>query len=247
MGVLLCHVTLLRFGLLSHLPDDQSWYYFRLITIALLFFVSAFTIERRGFPNDSRYFYPIAVTATIAALSGLAAYHRPYQDWLNHTLPWTRGQIEYLFIANAGMYFMLQHACGKFPTQQMRTVAKSFRFFIPGHVLTSVLFLGLEATDRWNGELQNLPFKHEARIFEVLLPLLACAFVYGGIPKQMKNYFVSGIVFLAVGIVRLQQDIFEQEARWPIGLLILGILLMLFAAKYSTIKAYIGRTIRRRS
>src|SRR5205809_4072818 len=46
----------------------------------------------------------IAVVFTFAALSGLASAHKPYQDWLATKLPWTRGQIEYLFIVNAGIY-----------------------------------------------------------------------------------------------------------------------------------------------
>lgn len=245
MALILCHVTMLRFGLLSHIPNDPSWYYFRLIPIALFFFATALLVERLGFPNDSRYYYPIAVVATLAALSGLAVYHTPYQDWLEHTFPWTRGQIEYLFIANAGIYFVLQRTFERFPSAQMRTVAKYFRFFVPGHVLTSVLSLGLTASDLWHKNSQNVDFKHEARTFEILLPVLACGFVYGSIPKQMKNYVVSGMVFLAIGILRLQDDIFQQEARWPVSLLILGILLMVFSAKYSTLKTYITRKIRR--
>jgi di/tricarboxylate transporter len=142
---------------------------------------------------------------------------------------------------------VLQTVCGRFPLAQMRGVAKSFRFFIPGHVLTSVLFLGLEATNRWNKDLDNLQLRREARLLEVLLPLLACGFVYGGIPKQMKNYFISGMVFLAIGVIRLQQDIFEQQARWPVILLIMGLLLMLYAARYSAVKMYIARLVRRRS
>lgn len=247
MSLLLCHATLLRFGLLSQIPDNPGWYYFRLIPIALLFFAAAFVIEHRQLPNDSRYFYPIGVTATLAALSGLAGFHEPYRQWLERSFPWTRGQIEYLFIVNAGILLALQSFCGRFPSSQMRAVAKSFRFFIPGHVLTSILFLGLEATHRWHKELGNLQLKREAQVFEVLLPLLSCGFVYGGIPKQMKNYFVSGMVFLAIGVIRLQQDIFYQKARWPVILLILGLLLMLYAAKYSAVKMYIARLVRRRS
>lgn len=88
--------------------------------------------------------------------------------------------------------------------------------------------------------------KREARFFEVLLPLLAVAFVYGSIPKQMKNYFVSGMVFLAIGLIRLQQDLFEAKARWALCLLIFGTLLMLFATKYSPFKMYLARMLRTR-
>jgi hypothetical protein len=246
MSAILCHITLFRFGLTDHFDGDPGWYYFRLIPIALIFFVAAFTIERLNFPNDSRYFYPFAVILTLASISGLAGFHKPYHEWLEHAHPWTRGQIEYLFILNAGILFVLQLLCGRFRSSQMRTVAKSFRFFIPGHVLTSVFLLGLEAWSRWQDHLDDLRMKHEARFFEVLLPLLACAFVYGSIPKQMKNYFVSGMIFLAIGVIRLQQDIFQDQARWPIALLIGGLLFMLSATRYSAIKMYVRRLIRHR-
>ncbi|GAC1616233.1 MAG: hypothetical protein PVS2B2_10800 [Candidatus Acidiferrum sp.] len=247
MIAILCHITLTRFGLLGHFRDDPGWYYFRLIPIALLFFVTAFSVERLKFPSDSRYFYPIGVVATLAALIGLAGSHKPYHEWLGRTFPWTRGQMEYLFILNAGVLFALQTFFGRFRSSQMRAVSKSFRFFIPGNVLTSVLFLEFAAYSRWQDSLEDLHLKREARFFEILLPLLGCAFVYGSIPKQMKNYFVSGMVFLTFGLLMLQVDIFEREARWPVILLILGLLLMFFATRYSAIKLYLARTVRRRN
>jgi di/tricarboxylate transporter len=127
----------------------------------------------------------------------------------------------------------------------MRAVGKAFRFAIPGHVLTSLWFLGLEATDRWQHQLDDLSMKREARVFEVLLPVAALVFVYGSIRKQMKNYFVVGMLFLAIGLVRLQEDIFEQRSRWPILLLILGSLLMATATRYSAIKMALARMVRR--
>lgn len=245
MAAWLCLVTLLRMGLLEWLDTDPGKFYFRLIPVALLFFVSAFAAERLHFPNDSRYFYPFAVVFTFASLSGLAAVHKPYQEWLERSFPWTRGQIEYLFILNAAIYLVLQAVCERFSSAQMRAVAKAFRFAIPGHVLTSLWFLGLEATDRWESHLQDLFMRREARVFEILLPLIACAFVYGSIGKQMKNYFVVGMIFLAIGLVRLQQDIFKEQSRWPILLLIFGSLLMVTATRYSPIKLALARLFRR--
>ena len=247
MTAWLCIVTLLRMGLLEWLDTDPGKFYFRLIFVALLFFVSAFAIERARFPTDSRYFYPFAVVFTFVALSGLAVVHKPYQEWLEKTFPWTRGQIEYLFIINAAIYLVLQAVCERFSSAQMRAVAKAFRFVVPGHVLTSLLFLGLEATQRWEGHLDDLFMKREARTFEILVPVIACAFVYGSIRKQMKNYFVVGMIFLAIGLVRLQQDIFKQQSRWSILLLILGALLMVSATRYSAIKMTIARLVRRRA
>src|SRR6267142_1921942 len=173
MAAWLWVVTLMRMGLLEWMDTDPGKFYFRLIPAALLFFAISLAVEWRHLPNDSRYFYPIAVVFTFAALSGLASDHKPYQEWLEALLPWTRGQIEYLFIINAGIYLLLEVICERFSVSQMRAAGKAFRFAIPGHVLTSLFFLGLEAKDRWEGHLNNLSMKREARVFEMLLPAAA--------------------------------------------------------------------------
>jgi hypothetical protein len=77
------------------------------------------------------------------------------------------------------------------------------------------------------------------------LPLAACAFVFGSIPKQMKNFLATGLLFLAVGIIRLQQDLFRSQAAWPVGLLFVGLLLMGVAANYPALMATGARLFRR--
>src|ERR1035441_5655300 len=201
----------------------------------------ALVLERLRQPNDSRYFYPIAVAFTLAALTGVATYHEPYAIWLKSVAPWTRGQIEYLFIVNAGIYLALRIACERVSSPQMRMVAKSFRFVIPGHVMTSLLLLGLAASDRWAQAPANAGMRLEARLLEALLPMVACIFVLGSIPKQMKNFFASGMFFLAIGLVRLQQDFFKDRAWWPIGLLLTGLLLRAAAARYAPLKMALKR------
>jgi hypothetical protein len=247
MGMLLWVLTLARLGLKEHFGEDPGWFYFRLIPLALLYLAVGSLLERRQHGTDSRYFYPIAVGASFAAMSGLAAQHAAYADWLRRTAAWTRGQVEYLFIVNAGIYYALHGICERFHTSQMRTVAKTFRFVVPGHVLTSLFLLGFEATRRWDGSPANLAMKTEARVFEFLLPAAACVFVFWSIPKQMKNYLATGLLFLAIGIVRLQQDFFKDRAEWPIVLLLAGTLLMLVAARYPAIRLALGRWRRRRS
>ena len=245
MGLMLCTVTLARMGLIDWLNHDHSKLYFRLIPIVILFLTCGYVLERLNFPSDSRYFYPVAVALTFVAMSGLASDYEPFQNLLKRALPWTRGDIEYLFMLNAGLYFLLQMVLGRFALSQLRAVAKAYRFVIPGHILTSLLSLGIRASDRWNSSVEDLSLKHEARAFEILLPLIACVFIYASIPKQMKNYLVTGTLFLGVGIVRLQQDIFQDQARWSILLLILGLLLMLASTRYSTIKMGFTRLLRR--
>jgi hypothetical protein len=231
---------------LEWLESDPGQAYFRMIWIALLFFVVAVVLERMRCSGDSRYFYPIAVLFTFLALSGVAGYHKPFHSWLAAAWPRTRGQIEYFFIINAAVYLSLQNLSELYGSPQMRSVAKAFRFVIPGHVMTSLLLLGLAASSRWEEALDRIDLKHEARFFEIVLPAVACLFVFGSVPKQMKNFFVTGLLFLAIGIVRLQHDLFKERPVWPISLLAAGFLLMVFAANYTPIKLSLIRLFRRR-
>jgi len=236
MTALLGLESLLRMGLIEWLDADPGKVYFHLIPIAVSFFVAGFAIERSGFPSDSRYFYPIAVGFTLIALSGVATFHQPYAEWLRSLAPVTRAQVEYLFIINALIYLALQYACERVSSPQTRWVAKSFRFFIPGHVMTPLLSLGLTASNLWEKSPADNSLRLEARLFEVLLPFVACLFVFGSVAKQMKNFFVTGLLFLGIGVIRLQQDLFRDRAAWPLGLLVIGFLLMLAAANQDPIK-----------
>ena len=222
--------TLLRMGMIGWLEDDPGRFYFHLIPCAVLFTAAGFALERRGLRDDSRYFYPFGVAFTWAALSGVAAFHEPYASWLKRAAPWTRGQVEYLFIVNAGIYFVLDRLCDRTPSAQVRVVGKSFRFVIPGHVMTSLLLLGLSART-----------PREAHLLEWLLPAAACVFVFASIPRQMKNFFVTGLLFFAIGVFRLQQEVFRDHAVWPLILLVTGITLMVAAANYAPLKVGIAR------
>jgi hypothetical protein len=227
--------------MMEFVPDDPGWLYFRLLPLAAIYFAAAMTLEWKQHAEDSRYFYPVAVISVLAAMSGLAAQHQSWADWLKRALPWTRGQVEYLFILNAGIYYALHGICERFQTSQMRTVAKTFRFVVPGHVMTSLLLLGIEATKRWDAAPAGAALRTEARALEFLLPAVACLFVFWSIPKQMKNYLATGLLFLAIGLVRLQQDFFKDRAEWPIALLLAGTLLMFSAARYPAIKLVLRR------
>jgi hypothetical protein len=244
-AAMLYMITLLRMGLLDWLRNDSGRLYLRLIPAALLFFLVAHVLERLRSPGDSRYFYPLAVLFTYVSLSGVAGFHKPYAQWLERTAPWTRGQVEYLYIINAAIYFYLTIICDRFRTPQMRTLGKAFRFVIPGHILFPLLLLGLEATRLWGESPGSVALHREARIFEVLLPAIAGLFVFLSVPKQMKNYLGTGMLFLAIGIVRLQQNWLKDKVAWPIFLLVAGVLVMLLAARYATVRATLRRLWRR--
>jgi hypothetical protein len=102
--------------------------------------------------------------------------------------------------------------------------------------MASLLLLGMAASDRWAQSPANNAFRLEARAFEVLLPIVACLFVFGSVAKQMKNFFVAGLLFLGIGIVRLQHNLFKDRVAWPLVLLVVGLLLMLAAANYELIR-----------
>jgi hypothetical protein len=122
-------------------------------------------------------------------------------------------------------------------------VAKAFRFVLPGHVLTSLLLLGLAATERWQSSPADNGMRLEARVFEVLLPVAAAVFVFSSIPKQMKNFFATGLLFLAIGIVRLQQNFLKDHSAWPLSLLVAGVVLMLSAANYPPLRMFFARLL----
>lgn len=83
------------------------------------------------------------------------------------------------------------------------------------------------------------------RTFEVILPCVAAAFVYLSIPRQMKNFFVWGMVFLAIGIVDLQNDIFADRRGWLVTLMMTGLLVMVLATHYAGFRMAASRWIRR--
>jgi serine/threonine-protein kinase len=225
-AALLCLATLLRLGLVEWIESDPGRPFLNLVPCAVLFLAVGLLLERARRSGDAKYFYPVSVVFMYAALSGVAALHEPWANWLNAVAPWTRGQAEYLFLINAGAYLCLQFLCDRFDSPQMRAMGKAYRFVIPGHVLTPLLILGMDAPEG----------TAEARIFEILLPLAACAFVFASVPKQMKNFFATGLLFLAIGVVRLQQNLLKDRASWPVLLLVLGLAVMLGATRYTQLK-----------
>ncbi|MBZ5585091.1 MAG: hypothetical protein LAQ30_23345 [Acidobacteriia bacterium] len=230
-AALFCLATLLCMGVLKYVPDDAGRFYMRLIPCAVLFMAAGIVFERRKMPDDSRYFYPFAVVFTLAAFSGVVGYHQPLAKLLEKSLSFTHGQIEYLFMLNAGVYFVADRICDRSSLPQVRMVGKSFRFVIPGHILTSLFLLSF--SEHAKGR--------EALALYWLLPAAALVFVFASIPRQMKNFLVSGLVFLAIGVYRLQDKVFGERWLWPVFLLGCGLGLMVAAANYAPLRVALRR------
>ena len=61
MAALLCLATLLRMGAIGWLDEDPGRLFFQLIPFAGLFMAAGFLFEKLRLPDDSQYFYPLAV------------------------------------------------------------------------------------------------------------------------------------------------------------------------------------------
>ena len=55
------------------------------------------------------------------------------------------------------------------------------------------------------------------------------------------------MIFVAIGVVRLQQDLLKDLAWWPVTLLAAGLLLMLAAANYSTLWVSLANRLKSRT
>ena len=65
---------------------------------------------------------------------------------------------------------------------------------------------------------------------------MALAFVFASIPRQMKNFFASGLIFFAIGVYRLQQNLFPRRRRVAGRAVGGGLALMLAAAYYAPLR-----------
>ena len=248
LAAMLSGVIIAQLGLLEWMKTDPGRIYISLLPVAALFYIVACGVERWGFSADSRYLYPFGFIFTVAALSGIALYHDPLTRWLEYAFPWTRGQVEYLFLTNAVAYWMFQGVLFKVGTPHACASGKCFRFIIPGHVLCAIYLLSESVLDliKNSGDPLQPWIQMESTSLLYLLPLVASAFVFASIPKQMKNFLITGFIFLVVGAYRLQKYEFGGESIMPILLLILGLGFMLLAAEQNPVREWLYAKIRKK-
>jgi hypothetical protein len=63
----------------------------------------------------------------------------------------------------------------------------------------------------------------------------ALLFVFASVPKQMKSFFFSGLLYLAISVQRLTARHFEDVIAWPLALSLMGIMLAWMAWRYPSL------------
>ncbi|MCG8526821.1 MAG: serine/threonine protein kinase [Opitutales bacterium] len=141
-------VYLAQIGLLDWIETEISELYIHLLLLGLILLIAAFFVEKNQCSDDSRYIHPLGFLITFISLTGIAYTREPLHQWLEITIPFTRGQAEYCFLINAMIYFGLQKWLDSIETPQMRRLALCFRFLIPSHVLIALLSLSVSAINQ---------------------------------------------------------------------------------------------------
>jgi serine/threonine protein kinase len=67
------------------------------------------------------------------------------------------------------------------------------------------------------------------QIYEKALPIASLGFVFASVPRQMKPFFFAGLIGLGISIERLTVRHFSDDFRWPIFLILVGLVFMLLA------------------
>jgi hypothetical protein len=67
------------------------------------------------------------------------------------------------------------------------------------------------------------------RIYEKALPIASLGFVFASVPRQMKPFFFAGLVGLGISIERLTVRHFSHDFRWPVFLILMGLVFMVLA------------------
>lgn len=170
--------------------------------------------------------YVIGLAVVLIALTLIAGLG-PTPHWLGWA-PLAQGeelmrQIQYSFAAN-GMLYLLSGIFANRSAQSalLRRIGTILFWLAPSHVLIPVLRL----EDQWPlwGSTWTAP--------ELLLPVGALAFIFLSVPRQMKSFFFSGLLYLAIAVQRMTARHFDNVFAWPVALAVTGVVLVLVAWRY---------------
>lgn len=79
------------------------------------------------------------------------------------------------------------------------------------------------------------------QVYEKALPIASLGFVFASVPRQMKPFFFAGLIGLGISIERLTVRHFCDDFRWPIFLILMGLVFMLLAWGWPGLVRLAGR------
>lgn len=206
--------TLVRAGLLLWVHAD--WYahiaLFHL-PFALLATGIGFAVDRRGGARHAQPFYLLGMGVFVASLTAIALFGPG--DWLGRQGESKQIAARTWLIANGLAYYTAAWLFERKGTPLLRWYSRPLYLATPVSVL-----LPLHLMER-----QGISFMVGSEVVyltEVLLPLACLAFILLAIPLQLKTFFYSGLLYLAIAIQRWTALHFEQARAWPVALLVLG-------------------------
>jgi hypothetical protein len=207
----------------NHIDTIAGWY----LAPGIVFIVVAVlwdVIFRR--PAFAAPFYVMGLTVLLLGLT-LIAYFGPTLQWL-HWLPPAddsnrADQIKYSFIINGGLYLIAGLLADRLGGSSLLRRISTLLFWIaPSHLLVPLLRL----EDHW-------PIGDSGwTVAELLLPLGALIFIFSSVPKQMKPFFFSGMLYAAISVQRMTARHFEDQFAWPVSLALLGLSMALIAWRW---------------
>lgn len=137
----------------------------------------------------------------------------PPERW--HEKEWLEDDTKLLsFCCNGIFYLTLATFCRRQKTRLQRTLAQVFDWLGPLHIL---------------GPLRALDDTEGLSLERILLPVASVAFILASVVRQMKSFFFSGLLGIAASVQKITYDHFRYRFSWPIGLVVSGILCMVFS------------------
>lgn len=204
----------------AHFDRIGGWY---LGPGALLLGIAIVWDLRRKLQSFAAPFY---VAGTIVVLLSLTAIARfgPTLQWLGFSHPEGDAaisrQIDYGFMINGALYLAIGLLADRSTSSAwLRRIGSLLFWLAPSHLLIPVLRL----ENDWP------LFASAWTLPELLLPIVALAFIFASVPKQMKSFFFSGLFYTAVSVQRLTARHFENKFAWPVALAAAGLTLALIA------------------
>ncbi|HVT88401.1 MAG TPA: serine/threonine-protein kinase [Tepidisphaeraceae bacterium] len=233
-GLLLIAAATTTFGLLGlreqlrqgRLDIICGWY---LWPGALLVLIAMAWDLRAKIQSFAAPLYVMGLILLLLSLT-LIAHFGPTPRWLGLTGQLegearTR-QVQYSLMGNGLLYlFAGAFANRSAASAWLRRIGTLMFWLAPSHILIPVLRL----ENDWP------IFASSWTAAEILLPLGALGFIFASVPRQMKSFFFSGLVYLAISVQRLTARHFEDNFAWPVTLAVTGIMLALLAWRYPSL------------